>query len=143
MKQIFGDIDRDKALSLIKTNFEDWEAKEIPQVVVNQEPSVKSERLREEKEDFKEEMRDICENVVGEEELREAKNYFLGQKFSEMQRSSSYGFNCSLYELYGIGAEETDRLSERIDQITLDSLKTTASSYLNLNKCVVVILKGE
>ncbi|MFH0774906.1 MAG: pitrilysin family protein [bacterium] len=220
---IFGDIDKDTTLSAIKANFEDWQVREIPQVVVHKEPPVEQERVREEKRDFKEstviigflgttvtnqdryqlellsnilsrqggrlfsalreeeglsyscgafnifgvdpgafiiyagtkesnvervisrikdQIRDICENGVGEEELKEAKNCLLGQKLSEQERQASYGFNSCLYELYGIGAEEQDRLLERIDQITPDSLKAEASSYLDLNRCAIVILKG-
>jgi zinc protease len=220
---VFGDIDTNTTLSAIKANFEDWEANEMPQVIVSQEPPLESERVREEKGNFREstiligflgttvtnqdryqlellsdilsrqggrlfsalreeeglsyscgafnifgidpgafiiyagtkesevtkviskikdQIRNLTKNVIGEEELKEAKNHFLGQKLSDMQRQSSYGFNCGLYELYGIGAEEVDKLSERIDQITPDSLKAIASAYLDLDKCAVVILKG-
>ncbi|MFH1897503.1 MAG: pitrilysin family protein [Candidatus Desantisbacteria bacterium] len=92
---------------------------------------------------IKKEVGIIRAEAVTDEELSRAKASLIGEHWQAMETNSAHGFDCSLNELYGLGYEEGDRYSDKINKVTIDDIKRIANKYLQDDKCTEVIIRSE
>ncbi|MFH1860827.1 MAG: pitrilysin family protein [bacterium] len=92
---------------------------------------------------IKKEVGMLRDEAVTDEELSRAKASLIGEHCQSMETNSAHGFDCALNELYGLGYEEVDRYSKKVNEVTKDDIKRVANKYLQDNKCTVVIVRSE
>src|SRR5207248_2103466 len=63
------------------------------------------------------------------EELTRAKRKFIGQHQIAMQSNDSFGYQCALDELYGLGFDYYKNLERDTEAVTLDEIKRAAAKY--------------
>jgi zinc protease len=63
------------------------------------------------------------------EELTRAKRKFIGQHQIAMQSNDSFGYQCALDELYGLGFDYYKKLEKEVESVTLDDTKRVAAKY--------------
>lgn len=79
----------------------------------------------------------ICEVPVPEEELVRVKSSLIGNKKISLQKNSSQAFEVALDELYGLGYENPEKYSERIESVSQDDILRVAKRYFTV-PCVEV-----
>src|SRR6267378_4387166 len=63
------------------------------------------------------------------EELARAKKKLIGQQEIAMQSNDSFGYQCALDELYGLGFDHYKSLEREVEAVTLDETKQMAAKY--------------
>src|SRR3989449_5993151 len=63
------------------------------------------------------------------EELARAKKKLIGQHQIAMQSNDSFGYQCALDELYGLGFDHYKSLEREVEAVTLDETKRMAAKY--------------
>ena len=90
---------------------------------------------------IKRELEAIQKDIVSNAELERVQQYMVGTYELEQQKvsilASSYVFN----ELYGLGVAELERYPQKILKITREDILKTARKYINLNACVLSVIK--
>ena len=75
------------------------------------------------------EIRKLASEGLTEEELNRAKRKFIGQHEIAMQSNDSFGYQCALDELYGLGFDYYKKLEQEVNAVSLDEIKRVASKY--------------
>ena len=66
---------------------------------------------------------------LSSEELARAKKKLIGQQEIANQSNDSFGYQCALDELYGLGFNYYKSLQRNVDAVTLDDIKRVAAKY--------------
>jgi len=77
------------------------------------------------------EIRKLATDGLTNEELARAKKKLVGQQQIAMQSNESFGYQCALDELYGLGFDYYKRLERDVDAVTLEEIKRTAAKYFH------------
>jgi zinc protease len=75
------------------------------------------------------EIRKLASEGLTDEELTRAKKKFIGQHEIGMQSNDSFGYQCALDELYGLGFDYYKKLDQEVNAVTLDEIKRVAAKY--------------
>jgi zinc protease len=75
------------------------------------------------------EIHKLASEGLTEEELNRAKKKFIGQHEIAMQSNDSFGYQCALDELYGLGFDYYKKLGAEVNVVTLDDTKRVAAKY--------------
>jgi zinc protease len=75
------------------------------------------------------EIRKLASEGLSEEELTRAKKKLIGQHQIAMQSNDSFGYQCALDELYGLGFDYYKKLDQEVNAVTLDEIKRVAAKY--------------
>ncbi|MBU1887661.1 MAG: insulinase family protein [Candidatus Omnitrophica bacterium] len=84
----------------------------------------------------------VRKDIPGQE-LEKAKNHLKAMRQIGMQTNSSFIFNASMDELYGLGYNNYRDYNKNIDAVTIKDVREIAGRLLNLDKCAVVIIQGK
>ncbi|MCX5693362.1 MAG: pitrilysin family protein [Candidatus Omnitrophica bacterium] len=84
----------------------------------------------------------LARNGIKKDEIEKSKNYLKAMRKVEMQTNSSFIFNAAMDELYGLGYDNYKNFDKNIDSVTIEDVRQAAKRVFTLNKCAVVILKG-
>ena len=76
-----------------------------------------------------EEIKKLASDGLTEEELARAKKKLVGQQQISNQSNDTFGFQCALDELYGLGFDYYKSLEPEIEKVTLDDIKRVAAKY--------------
>lgn len=71
----------------------------------------------------------LASEGLTQEELVRAKRKFIGQHQIAMQSNDSFGYQCALDELYGLGFDYYKNLEKEVNAVTLDDTKRVAAKY--------------
>jgi zinc protease len=63
------------------------------------------------------------------DELSRAKKKLIGQQQIANQSNDSFGYQCALDELYGLGFDHYKTLERDVERITLDQVRSVAAKY--------------
>ncbi len=74
------------------------------------------------------------------EEIKDAKEYMVGNFMMGLQTNGSQAMQMALNELYGLGYDYIYRFPDMVKGINADQIKRAISKIINLNKYVIVIL---
>jgi zinc protease len=75
------------------------------------------------------EIRKLASEGLTNEELLRAKKKLVGQQQIALQSNDSFGFQCALDELYGLGFDHYKSLEREVEAVTLDEIKRVAAKY--------------
>ena len=75
------------------------------------------------------EIHKLASEGLTEVELNRAKKKFMGQHEIAMQSNDSFGYQCALDELYGLGFDYYKKLETEVNAVTLDDTKRVAAKY--------------
>ena len=75
------------------------------------------------------EIHKLASEGLTEVELNRAKKKFIGQHEIAMQSNDSFGYQCALDELYGLGFDYYKKLEPEVNAVTLDDTKRVAAKY--------------
>jgi zinc protease len=75
------------------------------------------------------EIQKLASEGLTEEELNRAKKKFIGQHEIALQSNDSFGYQCALDELYGLGFDYYKSLEKEVNAVTLDQIKQVAAKY--------------
>jgi len=75
------------------------------------------------------EIRKLASEGLTSEELTRAKKKLIGQHQIAMQSNDSFGYQCALDELYGLGFDYYKNLERDTEAVTLDEIKRAAAKY--------------
>jgi zinc protease len=75
------------------------------------------------------EIQKLASEGLTEEELNRAKKKLIGQHEIAMQSNASFGYQCALDELYGLGFNYYKSLEKEVNTVTLDQIKQVAAKY--------------
>src|SRR5207237_4065723 len=75
------------------------------------------------------EIRKLASEGLTQEELARAKKKLVGQHQIAMQSNDSFGYQCALDELYGLGFDHYKLLEREAEAVTLDEIKRVAAKY--------------
>src|SRR6059036_3862082 len=75
------------------------------------------------------EIRKPASEGLTQEELARAKKKLIGQHQIAMQSNDSFGYQCALDELYGLGFDHYKSLEREVEAVTLDEIKRVAAKY--------------
>jgi zinc protease len=75
------------------------------------------------------EIRKLANDGLTEEELARAKKKLIGQQQIALQSNDSFGYQCALDELYGLGFDHYKKLEADVNAVALDEIKRVAAKY--------------
>jgi len=75
------------------------------------------------------EIRKLASEGLTEEELNRAKKKLIGQHQIAMQSNDSFGYQCALDELYGLGFDYYKKFEQEANSVSLDKIKEVAAKY--------------
>jgi len=75
------------------------------------------------------EIRKLASDGLTSEELMRAKKKLIGQQQIANQSNDSFGYQCALDELYGLGFNHYKSLEHDVEAVTLDDVKRVAGKY--------------
>jgi len=75
------------------------------------------------------EINKLANEGLTEEELTRAKRKSIGQHQIAIQSNDSFGYQCALDELYGLGFDYYKKLDQEVNAVTLDEIKRVAAKY--------------
>jgi zinc protease len=75
------------------------------------------------------EIRKLASEGLTNEELMRAKKKLISQHQIAMQSNDSFGFQCALDELYGLGFDYYKKLEHDVEAVTMDEVKRAAAKY--------------
>jgi zinc protease len=75
------------------------------------------------------EIRKLASDGLTTEELARAKKKLIGQQQISNQSNDTFGFQCALDELYGLGFNFHKSLEADIEKVTMDDIKRVAAKY--------------
>src|SRR6267143_5154622 len=75
------------------------------------------------------EIRKLASEGLTKEELARAKKKLIGQHQIAMQSNDSFGYQCALDELYGLGFDHYKSLEHDVEAVTLDDIRRVAGKY--------------
>jgi len=75
------------------------------------------------------EIQKLASEGLTREELARAKKKLIGQQQIANQSNDSFGYQCALDELYGLGFDHYKSLEHDVEAITLDDIRRVARKY--------------
>jgi zinc protease len=75
------------------------------------------------------EIRKLASEGLTNEELARAKKKLIGQQQIALQSNDSFGYQCALDELYGLGFDHYKSLEREVEAVTLNEIKQVAAKY--------------
>jgi len=75
------------------------------------------------------EIRKLASEGLTQEELTRAKKKLIGQHQIAMQSNDSFGYQCALDELYGLGFDYYKKLEHDVEAVSMDEIKQVAAKY--------------
>ncbi len=75
------------------------------------------------------EIRKLATDGLTNEELARAKKKLIGQQEIANQSNDSFGYQCALDELYGLGFNYYKSLQHNVEAVSLDDIKRVAAKY--------------
>jgi len=75
------------------------------------------------------EINKLAAEGLTQEELNRAKKKLIGQHQIAIQSNDSFGYQCALDELYGLGFDYYKKLDQEVNAVTLDETKRVAGKY--------------
>src|SRR5438046_2665265 len=75
------------------------------------------------------EIRKLASEGLTQEELTRAKKKLIGQHQIAMQSNDSFGYQCALDELYGLGFDYYKKLEHDVEAVSMDEVKRVAAKY--------------
>ena len=75
------------------------------------------------------EIRKLASEGLTNEELLRAKKKLVGQQQIGLQSNDSFGYQCALDELYGLGFDHYKSLERDVEAVSLDEIKRVAAKY--------------
>ena len=75
------------------------------------------------------EIRKLANEGLTNEELARAKKKLIGQQQIALQSNDTFGYQCALDELYGLGFDHYKKLEADVNAVTLDEIKRVAAKY--------------
>ncbi len=89
------------------------------------------------------EIGEVRERGITEEELARAKKWIIGSYEIGLQSNGAYVDRMMYNELYGAGYEETFRVPEAIQAVTLEEVNRVARKVLNTEEYTIAVLRGK
>lgn len=99
------------------------------------------EKVEDVKKAFLEEIGKLASEGLTNEELLRAKKKLIGQQQIANQSNDTFGYQCALDELYGLGFDHYKKLEAEANAVTLDDIKRTAQKYFRDQKYVLAIVR--
>jgi zinc protease len=75
------------------------------------------------------EIRKLASEGLTQEEVARAKKKLIGQHQIAMQSNDSFGYQCALDELYGLGFDYYKKLEHDVEAVSMDEIKRAAAKY--------------
>ncbi|MDB6147676.1 MAG: Peptidase inactive domain protein [Spartobacteria bacterium] len=75
------------------------------------------------------------------QELARAKKKLIGQQQIANQSNDTFGYQCALDELYGLGFANYKRLEHDVEAVTLDEIKDAASRYFRERPYILAMVR--
>jgi len=75
------------------------------------------------------EIQKLASEGLTPQELMRAKKKLIGQQKISMQSNDSFGFQCALDELYGLGFDYYKKMDGDVEAVSLDEIKQVAAKY--------------
>ncbi|MFN2540689.1 MAG: M16 family metallopeptidase [Chthoniobacterales bacterium] len=75
------------------------------------------------------EIRKLANEGLTAEELARGKKKLIGQQQIANQSNDSFGYQCALDEIYGLGFDHYKKLEAEVNPVTLDEIKRVAAKY--------------
>ena len=88
-----------------------------------------------------EEIRKLASDGLSALELARAKKKLIGQQQIANQSNDSFGYQCALDELYGLGFNNYKKLEPDVERITLDQVKQVAAKYFRDRPHVLTLVQ--
>ncbi|MBT3193620.1 MAG: insulinase family protein [Verrucomicrobia bacterium] len=92
---------------------------------------------------YLEEIQRVTTEGLREEELARAKNRIIADHEMQLQNNMSVAMTCGLNELYGLGYDYAYSTADRINALTIESVRTAAASVLRTDRMAVSLLLPE
>jgi zinc protease len=73
---------------------------------------------------------DLCRKGLDQAELDRARNYLIGSHEADMQRGDAQAMTMALMELYGLGYDDFETYTSRLDAIGIEDVKRVARRLL-------------
>lgn len=89
------------------------------------------------------EIQKIIQEGFSEEEVRNAKNYLIGNHYIAMQSNNAMAMSMCLDTMYGMKPGFFKIWPKHIEKVTLDDVNRVARKYLNLDKMISVRVGGK
>jgi zinc protease len=83
----------------------------------------------------------LASDGLSSEELARAKKKLIGQQEIANQSNDSFGYQCALDELYGLGFNYYKSLQRNVDAVTLDDIKRVAAKYFRDQSYVLATVR--
>ncbi len=87
------------------------------------------------------EIRKLASDGLTSEELMRAKKKLIGQQQIANQSNDSFGYQCALDELYGLGFNHYKSLEHDVEAVTLDEIKRVAGKYFREQPYVLATVR--
>ncbi len=87
------------------------------------------------------EIRKLASDGLTSEELMRAKKKLVGQQQIANQSNDSFGYQCALDELYGLGFNHYKSLEHDVEAVTLDEIKRVAGKYFREQPYVLATVR--
>ncbi|HEX4638769.1 MAG TPA: pitrilysin family protein [Chthoniobacterales bacterium] len=71
----------------------------------------------------------LASEGLSDVELKRAKKKLIGQHQISMQSNDSFGFQCALDEIYGLGFDYYKQIDSEVNAVTLEETKNVAAKY--------------
>lgn len=78
-----------------------------------------------------------------QEGLERAKNHLKAMRQIDMQTNSSFIFNASIDELYGLGYDNYKDYEKNIEAVTAGNIQNISDRLLTMDNCAIVIIEGQ
>ncbi|MFL6515326.1 MAG: M16 family metallopeptidase [Chthoniobacterales bacterium] len=88
-----------------------------------------------------EEVHKLANDGLSPDELARAKKKLIGQQQIANQSNDSFGYQCALDELYGLGFDNYKSLEPEVEGITLDQIRGVAAKYFRDRPYVIAIVR--
>jgi zinc protease len=87
------------------------------------------------------EIEGLAKDGLTAEELARAKKKLIGQQQIANQSNDTFGFQCALDELYGLGFNYHKSLEADVDKVTLEDIKRVAAKYFRNQPYVLATVR--
>ena len=88
-----------------------------------------------------EEVHKLATEGLTADELERAKKKLIGQQHIAHQSNDSFGYQCALDELYGLGFDHYKTLEPDVEGITLDQIRAVAAKYFRDRPYVLALVR--
>jgi zinc protease len=87
------------------------------------------------------EIRKMASDGLTNEELARAKKKLIGQQQIANQSNDTFGYQCALDELYGLGFDYYKKLERDVEAVTLEDIKRAATKYFREQPYVLATVR--